>query len=147
MSVQTKRTHLNGDNEILVGDFNAKLGSEIRAGDPHPMPSSGKLLYEFYTKYYLHLLNSSDVCIGVLTRIQHCKRKIEKSTIDYLSVSAGLVSSVISVQIDEEKVVTPWCIVRCGQKNFTDHCAIKFDSNLKAVTYKQKSKQELKFGT
>ena len=129
---------------ILVGDFNAKLGSEIITGDPHPMSSSGKLLYEFYTKYNLHLLNSSDVCTGVLTRIQQCKGKIEKSTIDYLFVSAGLVSGVISVQIDEEKVITPWRIVRGGQKKFTDHCAIKFDLNLKALTHEQTSKQRVK---
>ena len=107
LSVQIERAHLNGDNVILVGDFNAKLGSEIITGDPHPMSSSGKLLYELYTKYNLHLLNSSDVCTGVLTRIQQCKGKIEKSTIDYLFVSAGLVSDTISGQIDEEKVITP----------------------------------------
>ena len=77
MSVQIERAHLNRDNVILVGDFNAKLGSEIIAGDPHPMSSSGKLLYEFYTKYNLHLLNSSDVCTGVLTRIQHCNGKLK----------------------------------------------------------------------
>ena len=68
MSVQIERAHLKRDNVILVGDFSAKLGSEIIACD-HPMSSSGKLLYEFYTKYNLHLLNSSDVCTGVLTRI------------------------------------------------------------------------------
>ena len=115
LSVQIERAHLNEDNVILVGDVNAKLGSEIIAGYPYPMSSSGKLLYEFYTKYNLHLLNASDVCTGVLTRIQHCKGKIEKSTIDYLFVSAGLVSGVISVQIDEEKVITPWRVVRGGQ--------------------------------
>ena len=108
------------------------------------MSSSGKLLYEFYTKYNLHPLNSSDVCTGVLTRIQHCKGKIEKSTIDHLFVSAGLVSGVISVQIDEEKVIKPWRIVRGGQKKFTDNCAIKFDLNLKALTHKQTSKQRVK---
>ena len=144
LSVQIERAHLNGDNVILVGDFNAKLGSEIITGDPHPMSSSGKLLYEFYTKYNLHLLNSSDVCTGVLTRIQQCKGEIEKSTIDYLFVSAGLVSGVISVQIDEEKVITPWHIVRGGQKKSTDHCAIKFDLNLKALTHKQTSKRRVK---
>ena len=117
LSVQIERVHLNGDNVILVGDFNAKLGSEIIAGDPHPMSSSGKLLYEFYTKYNLHLLNSSDVCTGVLTRIQHCNGKIEKSTIDYLFVSAGLVSGVISVQIDEEKVITPCALSEVVKRN------------------------------
>ena len=55
LSVQIERVHLNVDNVILVGDFNAKLGSEIIAGDPHPMSCNGKLLYEFYTKYNLHL--------------------------------------------------------------------------------------------
>ena len=144
LSVQSESAHLNGDNVILVGDFNAKLGSEIITGDPHPMSSSGRLLYEFYTKYNLHLLNSSDVCTGVLTRIQQCKGKIEKSTIDYMFVSAVLVSCVISVQIDEEKVITPWRIVRGGQKKFADHCAIKFDLNLKALTHKQTSKQRVK---
>ena len=144
LSVQIERAHSNGDNVILVGDFNAKLGSEIIAGDLHPMSSSGKLLNEFYTKYNLHLLNSSDVCAGVLTRIQHYNGKIEKSTIDYMFVSSGLVSCVISVQINEEKVITPWRIVRSGQKKFTDHCAVKVDLNLEALTHKQTSRQRVK---
>ena len=114
LSVQIERAHLNGHNVTLVGDFNAKLGSEITAGDPHPMSSSGKLLYKFYTKYNLHVLNSSDVCTGVLTTIQHYKRKIEKSTIDYLFVCSRLVFGVTSVQIDEEKVITSWRIVTGG---------------------------------
>ena len=37
-----------------------------------------------------------------------------------------------------------WPIVRGGQKKFTDHCAIKFDLNLKALTHKQTSKQRVK---
>ena len=69
----------------------------------------------------------------------------KKSTIDYLFVSAGLVSSVISVQIDEEKVVTTWPIVRGGEKKFTDHCAIKLDLSLKALIHKQTLKQRVKF--
>ena len=145
LSVQIGRAHLNGDNVILVDDFNDKLGSEIIGGDAYPMSSSGKLLYEFHTKYNLHLLNASDVCTGVLTRIQHCEGKIEKSTIDYLFLSAGLVSGVISVQIDEEKIITLWYIVRGGQKKFTDHCTIKFDLNLKALTHKQTSTFFLNF--
>ena len=92
LSVQIERAHLNRNNVILVGDFNAKLGSEIITSDPHPMSSSGKLLYEFYTKYNLHLLNSSDVCTGVLTRIQQCKGKIEKSTIDCLYLQGWFVA-------------------------------------------------------
>ena len=59
-------------------------------------------------------------------------------------VSAGLAFGVISVQIDEEKVITPWRIVRGGQKKFTEHCATKFDLNLKALTHKQTSKQRIK---
>ena len=59
-------------------------------------------------------------------------------------VYAGLVSSVISVQIDEEKVITRWHIVRGGEKKFTDHCAIKFDLSLKALIHKQTSKQRVK---
>ena len=93
------------------------------------MSSSGKLLYQFYTKYNLHLLNSSDVCTDVLTRIQHCKGKIEKSIIDYLSVSAGLVSGVISVQIDEERLSHQAHCQRWSKEIFADHCAIKFDLN------------------
>ena len=41
ISVEVERSYLNGDSFILVGDFNAKLGSIIIKNDIYPMSQNG----------------------------------------------------------------------------------------------------------
>ena len=88
----------------MVGDFNAKLGKDVIGGDVHPMSPNGKLLFSLCNKYNLFILNSSNLCKGVFTRIHNYRNKVEKSVLEYVLVSADLYSQFVSMHIDEEKL-------------------------------------------
>ena len=120
----------NGDSVILLGDFNAKLGNGIVNQDPHAISKSGKMLFSLFQKYYLCLLNSSDICQGTFTRIYQCNKRIETSVLDYV-LSRMIYSSMWSLwslmnrnNLHLGASLTPtrgfWIIV---------HCAIWFQVN------------------
>ena len=73
ISVQVEMAYLNGDSVIMVGDFNAKLGYNVIPKDLHPMSKNGEQLFELGNKYNLKLMNASEHCEGVFTRIHKYK--------------------------------------------------------------------------
>ena len=79
ISVQVEMAYLNGDSIIMVGDLNAKLGYDVIPNDLHPMSNNGEQLFELCNKYNLKVMNASEHCEGVFTRIHKCKQTIEKS--------------------------------------------------------------------
>ena len=107
MSVQLEVAFLIGDSVILLGGFNAKLGNGIINQDAHAMFKSGKMLFSLFQKYNLCLLNSSDICQGIFTRILQCNKRIETSLLDYVFVSDDLQQHVVSMVTDEQKQFTP----------------------------------------
>ena len=76
--------YLNGDSVIMVGDFNAKLGYDVIPKDLHPMSNNGEQLFELCNKYNLKLMNASEHCDGVFTRIHKYKQTMEKPVFDYV---------------------------------------------------------------
>ena len=107
ISVQVEMAYLNGDSVIMVGDFNAKLGYDVIPKDLHPMSNNGEQLFKLCIKYNLKLMNASEHCEGVFTRIHKYKQTIEKSVLDYVFISSDLEEYFTSMQIDEEKHFTP----------------------------------------
>ena len=89
ISVQVERANLAGDSVFLVGDFNAKLVTEI-----HQMSNNGAHLNDIMEKYTFAWVKN--------------KIPVEKSVLDYVITSQDLVSSVNSLKIDEAKEFTPW---------------------------------------
>ena len=71
LSIQIEQAFLSGNSVIMVGDFNAKLGKDVMGGDVHPMSPNGKLLFSLCNKCNLFILNSSNLCKGVFTRIHN----------------------------------------------------------------------------
>ena len=70
ISVQVEMAYLNGgDSIIMVGDLNAKLGYDVIPNDMHPMSNNGEQLFELCNKYNLKVMNASEHCEGVFTRI------------------------------------------------------------------------------
>ena len=84
ISVQVEMAYLNGDSVTMVGDLNAKLGYDVIPKDLHPMSNNGEQLFELCNKYNLKLMNASEHCEGVFTRIHKYKQTIEKSVLDYV---------------------------------------------------------------
>ena len=77
LSIQIEQAFLSGDSVIMVGDFNAKLGKDVIGGDVHPMSPNGKILFSLCNKYNLFVLNSTNMCKGVFTRIHNYRNKVE----------------------------------------------------------------------
>ena len=141
LSIQIEQAFLSGDSVIMVGDFNAKLGKDVIGGNVHPMSPNGKLLFSLCNKYNLFILNSSNLCKGVFTRIHNYRNKVEKSVLEYVLVSADLYSQFVSMHIDEEKLFTPWRLINKG-KRFSDHyCAIRFQLEL---NYRKRNQEKTK---
>ena len=137
ISVQAEMAYLNSYSIIMVGDLNAKLGYDVIPNDLHPMSNNGEQLFELCNKYNLKVMNASEHCEGVFTRIHKCKQTIEKSVLDYGFISSDLEEYFTSMQIDEEKHFTPWRSLKHGN----DDCAIKFCMTMKAFEQKQASKK------
>ena len=97
LSIQIEQAFLSGDSVIMVGDFYAKLGKDVIGGDVHPMSPNGKLLFPLCNKYNLFILNSSNLCKGVYTRIHNYRNKVEKSVLENVLVSADLYSQFVSM--------------------------------------------------
>ena len=102
-----------------MGDFNAKLGTEIIRGEIHQMSNNGARLNEIMEKYNLAVLNALEICSGTFTWVKN-RIPAEKSVLDYVIISQDLVSSV---KIDEAKEFTPWRSLKQG-KHYSDHNAI-----------------------
>ena len=90
-------------NIIIQIDANAKLGSEVIKGDPHKMSSNGKLLYDLLERQNLIVVNALDKCKGIITRERVTENNSEKSVIDYIIISQGLLKFLLEMNIDEKK--------------------------------------------
>ena len=109
---------------MIVGDFNCKVGQSIK-GNTEEVTCSGKRLIETVKNQDLFILNSHKKCEGTWTR----KERGKKSVIDYALIKSIDEPAVVSVQIDEDKLVTPHTL---GKKiTYSDHCAmiIRMDWN------------------
>ena len=145
ISVQVEVAYLNGDSIIMVGDLNAKLGYGVIPNDLYPMSNIGEQLFKLCNKYNLKVMNASEHCEGVFTRLRKCKQTIGKSVLDCVFISSDLEEYFTSMQIDEEKHFTPWRSLKHG-KRYSNHSAIKFCMTMKAFEQKQAS-EKLRSGT
>ena len=104
-----------------MGDLNCKIGTVI-GGNKDEITKGGRLLLKMVKKYKMKVLNAENCCNGVWTRIEGCKR----SVIDYVMVFEEDVQYVKSMEIDEEKDITPYYVdyVDSGKRKYTDHCMI-----------------------
>ena len=90
-------------NIIIQMDANAKVGSEIIKGDPNKISNNGKLMLDIMERQNLIIVNSLDICTGTITRERIFENKSEKSVIDYIIISEGLLKFLIEMTIDEDK--------------------------------------------
>ena len=71
---------------IVQMDANAKVGCEIIRNDPCNQSQNGALLLSLIERQNLSILNSNDLCEGVITRHRKTVTGEEKSVIDYILV-------------------------------------------------------------
>ena len=114
---------------ILAGDFNCKIG-EVIPGNKKEISKSGRRLLDMARKNNLKIMNTSQKCQGMWTRIQAEKKGIKKSVIDYILVSEAHENLVKNMKIDEEKAMTPFRDDSTpGKPIYTDHNMITVNMN------------------
>ena len=84
-------------------DANSKLGQNVIPGSPHDISSNGKILIEVLNRQDLIIVNSTEKCSGVITRIKNTARGQEESAIDFFVVCRQLFEKVIKMTIDEDR--------------------------------------------
>ena len=94
----------DNDKAIIIElDANSKLGSQIIIGDPHDMSKNGELLWDIIERQNLTVVNTLELCEGVITRTKDTIERSEASVIDFVIVCEKIVPFVKRMIIDENK--------------------------------------------
>ena len=112
---------MEGSGCIILMDSNAWLGPETLPNDPHKQNKNGELLNIFLKRNsHLHLLNSSDICNGLITRSRNLETRSEKSVIDFVIVCDKVMPFMTKFIIDENKAHAFACYSK-KKINYSDH--------------------------
>ena len=85
-------------------DGNLWAGPEVVKGDPNECNQNGRLFKEFLKKFpHLHVVNSLDICEGIITRRRVTIKKEEKAVLDFFVVCDLVLQFIVKMVIDEDK--------------------------------------------
>ena len=115
----------NDSGFILHFDGNLWAGQNIIPGDPKKQNRNGKLFQQFLDQHKtLTVVNSLDICEGLITRVRNKNGKFEQSVIDFFVVCRKVLPYVKKMIIDEKKefILTNYERARFNGKSIdTDH--------------------------
>lgn len=121
----------NNERLLIIGDFNCRVGTIIQ-GNEDKVTKGGRILNSMNKKAGMILVNAvNEKRKGLWTRIQG----EQKSVIDYAIIDKEEVKNVAMMEIDEEKLWTPYYITKENTKRvkkFTDHASIKIQMKWKS---------------
>ena len=110
---------------VLHFDGNLWAGPDIIPGDPRPQNRNGKLFQLFLERHpHLTVVNTMQVCEGLITRSRLRSGKLETSVLDFFVICDRILPFVTRMVIDEGKkhVLTNFEQVRKGGEAIdTDH--------------------------
>ena len=101
---------------LIVGDFNCKIGEHINGNRPD-VTKGGKMLLKLVERNKLSILNSSEKCDGLWTRVEGNK----KSVLDYAIVDEDSINTLESMLIDEKREFSPIGYDQKGNPVLSDH--------------------------
>ena len=101
LDLEIKKSRLSGSLICIEMDSNAKLGPVIIPGDPKEQSENGKLLEKVVVENDLIVVNSTELCSGLITRHRKTINSIEESVLDHFIVCKDFFKQVISLKIDE----------------------------------------------
>ena len=135
----------SGSGLIIQMDGNFWAGKNIIPNDPRPQNNNGKLFQQFLERNKnLTVVNSLEICEGLITRKRSRDGKIEQSILDFFIVCDLVLPFLSKMVIDEDKkhILTNYENVKKGGKaNDTDHSTEYIDLNLKISTEKPVRKE------
>ena len=131
LSVQIERCIMSGDEMLIMGDLNARIGSEGHKIVPLENSPNGKELSQLILIHNLHAANFHQNCEGKWTRIQACKDgTTKKSVLDYILMQQSMYDKLVRLEIDEEKIYCPYRETFPKGKRkivYSDHCVMIAD--------------------
>ncbi len=120
IKAQFHQANINKEGMILIGDVNVHVGSII-PGCKDSQDWCGAEFLDIIKECGLHLLNSSDMCKGVVTRVD--PRNGSTSTIDLAICNNFMLHEVVDMYIDEEENYKPTKYTK-NKVTKTDHNTI-----------------------
>ena len=125
---------------VMMGDFNCKIG-EIIPGNTSEVTKGGRILLKMINKYNLCVLNGEKICSGKWSRIEGQERSI----LDYVITKNEDKDIFTNMQIDEEKIITPYTVEKeeTGTRIvYTDHCMISVKAVLNLTPTKPSKRRK-----
>ena len=118
---------------LIFMDGNAWLGSEFIENDPHTKNRNGELFGNFISRNSnINLLNSSNICKGLITRSRLVNSTKEESVIDFVLACNKVLPFVQKMTIDEEKIYAlANYSIKQKSLSYSDHNSIVVNLNLK----------------
>ena len=130
----------SGAGLIIQFDGNLWAGDKLVPNDPRNQNKNGKLFEKFLLRNpQLTVVNSLELCEGLITRKRVKNESIEESVLDFFIVCNLVLPHVKRMIIDEDKkhVLTNYEQVKRGGKAAdTDHNTLYMDVDLKILTTK-----------
>ena len=111
---------------IIEMDANAKIGKEVIQKDVHNQSNNERILIDMARRQNLTIVNSLDLCKGVITRERVFENKVEQSVIDYILICEELLRYLTVMKIDDERTY----VLTNYQKKKTKKKTTSSDHNL-----------------
>ena len=98
------RAEIEGNGLILQMDGNLHAGPSLIKNDPNSMNQNGKLFLEFLERNpSLIVVNTLDVCRGLITRRRDLKSKTEEAVLDFFVINEKMRPFLKNMLIDENR--------------------------------------------
>ena len=88
---------------VIQCDANTKLGKEVFPKDIHDQTVNGSFLAQLIQRNDLYVLNSRNICSGVITRSRNTTLGLERSILDYVITCEGMNNHCMNMLIDESR--------------------------------------------
>ena len=115
ISEQVQQARERNQRVLILGDFNGKIGIEVKGNKPE-VTKGGTLLLKMTKQEKLTILNTTEMCEGLWTRTEG----ESMSVIDYILIDEDSVESVKSMMVDESKEFSPVGYVD-NKMTYSDH--------------------------
>ena len=114
-------------------DGNLWTGPHLIPGDPHNQNQNGKLFQNFLDRNpHLFVVNSLDVCKGLITRYRKTTKWEEKYVIDLFVICYKVCAFLLKMVVDEQFGLSNFNPVKIGQRvKDSDHNPLIMELNMK----------------
>jgi hypothetical protein len=127
LSEEVKESKENESAIIIQMDGNLWAGEEIVKGDPNKSNANGKLFKEFLEQHPdLTVVNSLEICEGIITRKRVTKKKTEEAVLDFFIVCKKIATFIRKMVIDEEKQFPLSRYTKNGKKHSDNNSMILY---------------------